>query len=114
MTAKPMVLEFGMGVDVHGLDCTKAACRAVSDAIRHSSLPLFRDVREQGGRMLVDVTVGVPDPSAVKTDVVRKELPHGEVTVRPVAGGLKVPGSDTIIACAGITVSVEYPEGAKR
>ena len=25
-----MVLEFGMGVDVHGLDGTKAACRAVS------------------------------------------------------------------------------------
>ncbi|HWP74132.1 MAG TPA: hypothetical protein VNU03_06445 [Methylomirabilota bacterium] len=40
---------------------------------------------------------------------VKKELPHGEVTVRPVAGGLKVPGADTIIACAAITVSVEYP-----
>ena len=23
MSALPMVLEFGMGVDVHGLDCTK-------------------------------------------------------------------------------------------
>ena len=39
MTAKPVVLEFGMGVDVHGADGTTAACRAVSDAIRHSSLP---------------------------------------------------------------------------
>ena len=39
MGAKPMVLEFGMGVDVHGADATTAACRAVSDAIRHSSLP---------------------------------------------------------------------------
>ena len=67
MAAKPVVFEFGMGVDVHGEDATQAACRAVSDAIRHSSLPLFRDVREQGGRMLVDVTVGVPDPAAVKT-----------------------------------------------
>lgn len=114
MAAKPVVFEFGMGVDVHGEDATRAACRAVSDAIRHSSLPLFRDVREQGGRMLVDVTVGVPDPAAVKIDVVKRELPHGEVTIRPVAGGLKVPGSDTIIACAAITVSVEYPEGAKR
>jgi uncharacterized protein (TIGR02058 family) len=114
VAAKPVVFEFGMGVDVHGEDCTRAACRAVSDAIRHSSLPLFRDVREQGGRMLVDVTVGVPDPASVKTDVVRKELPHGDVTVRPVAGGLKVPGSDTIIACVAITVSVEYPEGTRR
>jgi uncharacterized protein (TIGR02058 family) len=109
VSAKPYVLEFGMGVDVHGLDATRAACRAVSDAIRHSSLPLFRDVREAGGKMLVDVTVAVPDPAAVDVEVVRRELPHGEVTVRSVSGGLRVPGSDTLIACAAITVSVEYP-----
>ena len=109
--AKPMVFEFGMGVDVHGLDGTKAACRAVSDAIRHSSLPLFADARARGGKMLVAVTVGVPDPAAVDVERVRKELPHGEVTVTPVAGGLRVPGSDTLIACVAITVSIEYPDG---
>ncbi len=109
MSAKAYVLEFGMGVDVHGLDCTKAACRAVSDAIRHSSLPLFQEVRERGGKMLVNVTVAVPDPASVNVDVVRRELPHGEVTVHPVSGGLRVPGSDTLIACAAITVSVDYP-----
>jgi len=65
MSAKPLVLEFGMGVDVHGLDATTAACRAVSDAIRHSSLPLLQEVRERGGRMLVAVTVGVPEPASV-------------------------------------------------
>ena len=110
MSAQPMVLEFGMGVDVHGQDCTKAACRAVSDAIRHSSLPMFTDVRARGGRMLVDVTVGVPDPAAVDVARVKAELPHGEVTVRAVPGGLRVLGADTIIACAAITVSVEYPK----
>jgi uncharacterized protein (TIGR02058 family) len=109
MSAKPVVLEFGMGVDVHGLDGTKAACRAVSDAIRHSSLPLFRDVRERGGTMLVDVTVGIPDGTKVDTDVVKRELPHGEVTVRAVSGGLRVPGSDTLIACAAIVVSIVEP-----
>jgi uncharacterized protein (TIGR02058 family) len=109
MSAKPHVLEFGMGVDVHGLDCTKAACRAVSDAIRHSSLPFFQEIRQRGGKMLVNVTVAVPDPASVNVDVVRKELPHGEVTVHPVSGGLRVPGSDTLIACAAITVSVEDP-----
>ena len=112
MSAKVVVLEFGMGVDVHGEDSTTAACRAVSDAIRHSSLPLFRDVRERGGRMLVDVTVGVPDPKSVDVERVRKELPHGEVTVKPVLGGLQVPGGDARIACVIITVSIE--EGAAR
>jgi uncharacterized protein (TIGR02058 family) len=111
MSTRPAVLEFGMGVDVHGLDSTKAACRAVSDAIRHSSLPLFTDARAKGGTMLVAVTVGVPDPGSVDVERVRKELPHGEVTVTPIAGGLRVPGSDTLIACASITVSIEYPEG---
>jgi len=109
VSAKACVLEFGMGVDVHGLDATKAACRAVSDAIRHSSLPLFQEVRERGGTMLVDVTVAVPDPSSVDVERVRRELPHGEVSVHPVTGGLRVPGSDTLIACVAITVSVDYP-----
>ncbi|HUG38313.1 MAG TPA: Lin0512 family protein [Candidatus Limnocylindrales bacterium] len=112
MSAKVVVLEFGMGVDVHGEDSTTAACRAVSDAIRHSSLPLFRDARERGGRMLVDVTVGVPKPESVDIARVRKELPHGEVTVKAVPGGLQVPGGDTRIACVIITVSIE--EGAAR
>jgi len=61
VSANPYVLEFGMGVDVHGEDCTKAACRAVSDAIRHSSLPFF-PTSAPSGKMLVDVTVGVPTP----------------------------------------------------
>jgi hypothetical protein len=36
--------------------------------------------------MLVAVTVGVPDPASVDVARVRQELPHGEVTVTPVAG----------------------------
>ncbi len=112
MRAKAYVLEFGMGVDLHGLDSTKAACRAVSDAIRHSSLSFFQEVRDGGGKMLVDVTVAVPNPGSVDIARVRQELPHGEVTVRPVDGGLRVAGADTLIACAAITVSVESPGGA--
>jgi uncharacterized protein (TIGR02058 family) len=36
------ITEMGMGIDIHGRDETKAAMRAVSDAIRHSSLGLVR------------------------------------------------------------------------
>ena len=59
--------------------------------------------------MLVDVTVGVPDGTKVDTEVVKRELPHGEVTVRAVPGGLRVPGGDTLIACAAIIVSIVEP-----
>jgi uncharacterized protein (TIGR02058 family) len=38
MTRVRCITEIGMGVDVRGRDATKAAKRAVSDAIRHSSL----------------------------------------------------------------------------
>jgi len=34
--------------------------------------------------------------------------------VRAVAGGLRVSGADTLIACAAITVSMEYPEERGR
>ena len=110
MSTIPYVLEFGMGVDLHGDDCTKAACRAVFDAVRHSSLPLLNEIRERGGTMLVDVTVAVPDPASVNLDVVKAELPHGEISVHAVSGGLRVPGRETIIACASIAVSAQYPE----
>src|SRR5437899_11381537 len=110
---KPHVLEFGMGVDVHGQDSTKAACRAVSDAMRHSSLPFFRDIRERGGRMLVDVTVAVPDPAAVDVEHVRRELPHGGVTLGPVARGLRVQASATTNAGGRITAGMQEGEAGR-
>ena len=110
MGTVPYVLEFGMGVDLHGEDCTKAACRAVFDAVRHSSLPLLQEIRERGGTMLVDVTVAVPDPATVDLERGKAELPHGEVSVHAVSGGLRVPGRETIIACASIAVSGQYPD----
>ena len=110
MTARTMVLEFGMGVDLHGDDNTKAARRAVFDAMHHSSLALLGEVEEKGGRMIVEATVGVPDPASVDLEAVKHEFPRGDVTVRAVSGGLRVPGGDTLIACASLTVSVEYPD----
>jgi len=110
MPAVPYVLEFGMGVDVHGNDATKAARRAVSDAIRHSSLPLLQEIRSRGGEMLVEVTVGVPDPGAVDVEAVKAELPHGVVSVQAVQGGLHSPFGEALIACAVVVVSGSYPD----
>jgi uncharacterized protein (TIGR02058 family) len=105
------ITEMGMGVDVHGRDATKAAKRAVSDAIRHSSLGFFRMLGKAASDMFVDVTVGVPDPSVVDTAAVAKELPYGTVTVIAVKGGLEVPaesgGDAIIIANAAVIVSLD-------
>jgi uncharacterized protein (TIGR02058 family) len=105
------ITEMGMGVDVHGRDATKAARRAVSDAIRHSSLGFFRMVGKTSSDMFVDVTIGVPDPGAVDTAAVAKELPYGMVTVTAVKGGLEVAaergGDAIIIANAAVIVSLD-------
>ena len=42
MKAKRVILEMGSGNDLHGSDYTKAAIRAVEDAIHHSSLTFIR------------------------------------------------------------------------
>src|SRR3982075_174338 len=105
------ITEMGMGVDVHGKDATKAAKRAVSDAIRHSSLGFFRMLGKTAGDMFVDVTIGVPDPGAVDTSAVATELPYGTVTVNAVKGGLEVAaergGDAIIIANAAVIVSLD-------
>ena len=42
--AKRVILEMGTGNDLHGGDYTKAALRAVQDAIHHSSLTMLRSL----------------------------------------------------------------------
>ena len=41
---KRLILEMGTGNDLYGEDYTKAANRAVQDALHHSSLVLFRSL----------------------------------------------------------------------
>lgn len=108
-----MVLEIGMGNDLHGGDYTKAAVRAVEDAIHHSSLTMIRTLEIAREDMHVDVTVGVQDPEAVDTEIVAKSLPYGQISVTAVPGGLDVPtdeGDDkAVIATAAIIVRVDLP-----
>ena len=111
MALKRMVLEIGMGNDLHGGDYTKAAIRAVQDAIHHSSLTLIRSLDVSPEDMHVDVTVGVQQPDAVDTARVGETLPYGQISVTAVNGGLDVPddtGDDrAVIATAAIVVRIE-------
>ncbi|MFK8024002.1 MAG: Lin0512 family protein [Ilumatobacter sp.] len=111
MATQRWITEMGMGVDVHGNDHTKAARRAVSDALRHSSLSFFAAARKERDDMRVDVIVGVPEPDAVDVVAVAEEVPYGTVSVRAELGGLAVPaapGADVIvIANAAILVGFD-------
>ena len=94
-----------MGADVHGHDYTKAALRAVSDAIRHSSLTVFYDYGNSS-EMWVEVTIGVQEPYLVDKKKVAKALPFGGVKVSVVKGGLNDTGmggaEDIVLASAAV------------
>jgi uncharacterized protein (TIGR02058 family) len=113
MTLKRVITEFGSGNDLHGGDYTKAAVRAVEDAIHHSSLSLIRSLGVDSRTMQVEVTVGVQQPDRVAAEAVKAALPHGQVTVRIVKGGLDIPddtASDVaVIASAAVTVRLDLP-----
>ncbi len=113
MAARRVILELGSGNDLHGGDYTKAALRAVQDALHHSSLSMLRTLEVDPETMQVEVTIGVQQPDRVDAEAVRQSLPHGVVTVKVVKGGLDVPDEDrgdpAVIAAAAIAVWLELP-----
>ena len=114
MPARRVILELGTGNDLHGGDYTKAALRAVQDALHHSSLTMIRTLGVDARTgMFVDVTIGVQRPDKVDVEKVRASLPHGIVTVKAVKGGLDVPdpenGDIAVIASAALCVRLQLP-----
>ena len=113
MALKRVITEFGTGNDLHGGDYTKAAVRAVQDAIHHSSLSLIRSLAVDPRTMQVEVTIGVQQPDKVDAAAVKAALPHGQVSLRTVKGGLDVPddtsGDTAVIASAAVTVRLDLP-----
>ena len=87
---KRIILEMGTGNDLYGEDYTKAACRAVDDALHHSSLILFRSLGFDHADMDVRVTIAVQQPEKVNVAVVAANLPRGKPNVQVVRGGLDV------------------------
>jgi uncharacterized protein (TIGR02058 family) len=106
-----MVVQIGMGTDIRGADYTKAAVRALRDALWHNSLSVADAVGLPVEAMQVEVTIGVPRPDRVDKDAVLAALPHGTGTVRVVEGGLEIPndaGTDrTVIANAAAVVRLD-------
>ncbi len=111
MAKKRMVLEIGMGTDIRGGDPTKAACRALRDALWHNSLSIGPALGQPLDAMIVDVHIGVPRPEAVDKAQVLAVLPHGTGTVNVVEGGLEIPneaGTDaTVLAHAAAIVRLD-------
>lgn len=108
MALKRMVLEIGMGTDIRGVDPTKAAVRALRDALWHNSLGIAGALGLDTDSMQVEVTIGVPHPELVDKAQVLAILPHGTGSVTVVEGGLEIPNDEgtnaTLIASAAAVV----------
>ena len=113
MPLKRMVLEIGMGTDIRGADSTKAAVRALRDALWHNSLTVTTALGLPADAMQVDVTIGVPRPEQVDKAAVLAVLPHGTGTVKVVEGGLEIPNEagtgSTLMAHAAAVVRLDLP-----
>ena len=122
MAEKRFIVELGTGADLHGQDPTKAACRAVKDAISRSCLCGLVEIVELRdlNDMRVDVLVAVPMPEQVQADAVLAVIPFGRKELRVVEGGLRATGLyqpelgdesvDIVVANASVTVWVETKE----
>jgi uncharacterized protein (TIGR02058 family) len=95
------LVEVGTGIDLHGGDETKAAQRAVKDAISHSSMvglgQLFKvgSFAELEEALMVDVTISTPNPEKVDGKVVLSILPEGKRRITVVEGGMIFPTEST-------------------
>lgn len=121
--------QMGFGVDQHGgNDATKAAVRAVRNAIEFNSIPGVIEAIPGGRReMLIHVKLGVPswseDAATMPLDAlqVAKVFPYGKILpLQVVLGGLSYPtgrlvpelGDDNDLAvCVAACVSIGYNDG---
>ena len=120
---KRFLVEIGSAVDQHGHqnNCTKAAIKAVKNAISNNCLTGLIEIcglKEPKDllKMRVHVKIGVPYPENIDEKKVLKAILFGEKSIEVVKGGLVAQGimikelgdtSDTIIVCnAAVTVSI--------
>lgn len=110
-----LIVETGSGADLRGEDDTKAARRALSDALRHSSLALFTSLGIDPEAMLVEVRIGVQRPDAIDLAAIAADVPHGRVEVTAEIGGLDVHdverGTRIVVASAAVIARLPLPAG---
>lgn len=117
MGRKRFVIEWGNGADIHGGDVSKAAQKAVKDAVSRSCLCGLVDVFQisDPNKMHIEARIGCPYPERLNKDDVRKAIPFGSVDIEAVKGGLTVKGlylpslgagDEIVIVVAALTVYI--------
>jgi uncharacterized protein (TIGR02058 family) len=119
MAYKRYLIEFDTGVDLHGMNVTKAAQKAVKGAISHCcmcGIPDLLNIKDPFNALKIEVKLGAPFPEKVDIEEVKKALPpYKDLSIDVVQGGMTAKGlhvdafgdGDTIVMVnAALTVSV--------
>jgi len=118
LNRRRFIVEIGTGIDIHGENVTKAACRAVKDAVSRSCLCGLLEILELKNLedVQVDIQVAAPNPDQVDLEQVMAEVPIGRKNARAVEGGMTAKGlcvpqfapdcDQIVVANAAVSVSV--------
>lgn len=104
-------IQFGTGIDLRGQSITKAAVRAVRDAIGHNTIPAVPLLT--GGdhdRLKVHARLAVPaEADAIDLAAIREVLPVGTVSFEIIEGGMATRngvGEQAYIVNAAVEVGI--------
>ena len=104
-----------MGVSLVSQNYTKAACRAIQDALYHNSLDLPLAFGASPTDMIVELEIAVQQPDQVDIARVQKLIPHGKSSVSVVHGGLDIPQPNglgtTTVANVAVVVYLNIEPG---
>ena len=125
MVKKRVAMELGMGTSLRRQDYTKAAVRALQDALWHNSLTMADAFGFSREDMIVEVDIAVQKPEQVDIEMVKAVLPYGRPHIKVVHGGLDIakppkPGESTadtdktVIANAAVNVYFDMEPAPDR
>lgn len=115
MAVTHLLTEFGMGSSLRRQDYTEATKRAIKHALWRNSINLAELFGKEKADMIIDVKVGVAQPSAVDVEEVKSVFPYGQISVEVVEGGLDVErdvGVPNVMANVAISVSLDLGDAA--
>ena len=113
---KRYLVEFGTGADLHGMNVTEAASRAVKEGVSHCcmcGLVEALGLTDLKNDMRVSMKIAAPDPAHVDPEALKKLMITENVDVEIVEGGMLLPGlhvdefgkgDQIMIVNAGLTV----------
>jgi len=120
MAKKRYLVEFGTGVDVHGMDVSKAAAKALRDAISHCcmvGLTEYAELTNLSEQISLDIVIACPHKEKLDVEKALTGLPaYKHMNVKVVDGGMEIDGMDLpgivggrtiVVVNAGITVWVD-------